>query len=276
MNNFFKTRGVIIGYLNSNKTKKEIQTSLKKISSDEDLINFLNRYVYFNNLFAPSVLSLSSAVHCNVDLFVDRQEKISYLTDISSEIAGLILSSAEDEYCNKELGIRISHRTIAKNFIRGVFEYFNILSTADSHRFKINKATNTAINDVKLNYFLNYNTSKNKEETLFNSIGFHLGSELLADIEFNCINDYITKKHKGMHKFLLDKNFPPGINSYAWIKIHTFVEKEHSENCFRAINMAVRHYNGKEDIDTVCEWVLFGFMNFVKSQNDFFSKILSD
>ncbi len=103
-------------------------------------------------------------------------------------------------------------------------------------------------------------------------MGFHVGSEILADREFVIIDQALKEKRadlvghlkKTKVEILGEKH-----DAYYWVHIHTGVEAEHFDAALRGVNSALRFYAGTHDPAEVKGWILGGFATFAKVQSEF-------
>jgi len=244
---------------------------LRKISSKRQVINFIHRYSVFNGDFAGGVANLAGEFHIRGDIF-KGDSNIDSINDRGSKIATEIYFAAEDEYADRQFKLRITHRQLAQELLKAVLDYFKVNHNNFQKLFPLNKKTNDVIKKVREGYCLNM---KSIEDDLLRGLGFHIGSELLADQEFNLIDRFLRDNYPDLVKFLEDKNIGHGdIKSYRWISLHTVVEVEHLDHAFVAAERTMKYYKGKKSRKEVQRLIIEGFLNFAKLQKDFFSNIL--
>jgi hypothetical protein len=110
-------------------------------------------------------------------------------------------------------------------------------------------------------------------------MGFHVGSEVLADGEFNII-DQTLRTHRpelvraleAMTVELLGQKH----NAYYWIQVHTSVEADHFAMALQGVNKALRFYQGEQEIPRVKAWMMEGFARFVELQATFMASLAED
>jgi len=219
------------------RTSEEIlNLVLKRIGKDEKLLfKFVERYVKFNQPFGGCVARLSS-------LFIGQEGIPLY---ISSEIASCIFEAAIDEF-------KYNHVMMAQDFL-GILNTFGIEPC-----------------DVPFNPAEGYITDSSPyANDLIKAIGFHIGSELLADIEFNMIDRHIKD------------NFPDLCltKQYKWISIHTTVEEHHTEHAINAANILFRApikniVSQEVSRDKKQELIFDGYNDFQTLQQEFFLWVL--
>lgn len=113
-------------------------------------------------------------------------------------------------------------------------------------------------------------------EDLFFALGRHLGSELLADEEFNLMDHFMKSTFPELVAHLSSKVVPEaGVVAYQWIKVHTYVEEEHFSHGLDAAMRAIDSYSGPHSKAQVHEMILDGFGAFADFQQEYFGCILS-
>ncbi|MHC0449138.1 MAG: hypothetical protein ACRY3E_03460, partial [Candidatus Lariskella arthropodorum] len=234
--------------------------------------NFLHRYTIFNGDFAGGVSNLAGAFHIRGDLFGQSHEPISACSDVSAQIASHIFFAAEDEYACRYNKERVTHRCLGQFLLKETVKYFNINSDEFLTDYTLNSQTKKTLEHVKLGYKVN---RINKEIDLYHGLGFHLGSEILADEEFNLIDQYLEKKFTSLVTHLKGTYNGRGQDAYRWIKLHTYAEEEHFDISVKAANIALDNYRGPMRKQEVYDNILQGFGEFADLQQYFFTNILS-
>ena len=240
------------------------------IQTEMDLIRFVHRYVVFNGYFAGGVSNLAGEFHIRQDLFRDPTETFTELSDKSSEIASHIYAAAEDEYLDRDTHQRITHRELAKVFFREVLQFYNVTPQKFSALFKQDTSLDAILWQVKDGYALNKQVS---EDNLLTGLVFHLGSELLADSEFNLIDNYLKTNHTLLVDYLKSvKVEASGKDAYEWLQQHTYVEEEHFNHALVAGEKAINYYAGEKSKDDVYTLIISGFLQFAQVQKIFFEQ----
>ena len=110
------------------------------------------------------------------------------------------------------------------------------------------------------------------EPRLFSAMGFHVGSEILADREFLIIDETLKEKRGALVAHLSSTRVEilgQKHDAYYWVHIHTGVEAEHFDAALRGVNSALRYYAGGHALAEVKGWILGGFAAFAKVQGEF-------
>lgn len=216
------------------------------------LIHFLTQYVQFNSIFGAGVANLAGEIARRQDVFRDPNDPIYIIGDRSCNVAATIFFAAIDEFGRKK-----NHRSMAQDTLR---ESARCLKIATDHPGALSclHGTSTAMRAVADSYCLNRTAS---EADLFFGIGFHIGSELLADDEFNILDQYLKQQHHQLVSHLQAKK------SYVWVAVHTTVEADHFDAAVESGNEALKFYTG--DRGQAKAWILQGFRHFNDVQTQF-------
>lgn len=248
------------------------QQSLARVQNRADLLRWLYRYVTFNGIFAGGVANLAGEVHIQTALFRDPHDEWPLFADRSANIAARIFFAAEDEYANhRQLNGAVihHHRYLAQLFLRSVADFWQISPALFQQHYGYDYAPlQQTLQAVLRGYCVN---QTNTEETLFRGIGFHLGSEHLADGEFCTLDAYLRETQPDLVRHLRKLGKP---NAYTWVAVHTTVEAEHAEHAVAAAEEAVLYYNGAYDRQQARQWILEGIAQFAQVQEQFFAQIL--
>lgn len=221
--------------------------------TDYDLLFGLAQYIQFNSVFGAGVSNLAGEIARRQDLFRDPDERSEIIAEQSVEVAAKIFFAAIDEF-----GHRKTHRTIAKETLRATAKFFGL----PLDYISIAKGTSIAIEKVSQGYCLNQSLT---ESDVFRSIGFHMGSELLADEEFNILNEVLQRKHPCLVRFLKDNG------AYTWIQVHTTVEADHFNRSIGGANLALKFYSGQRSKARAL--ILEGFNSFGRTQTQFMQSL---
>jgi hypothetical protein len=237
------------------------------------LLNVLARYVQFNSAFGPGLANLSGEIAARQSLFRDRDEVVRLLADRASEVAADFFHAAVDEFDDRATPWRDTHRTLAQACLKGMGGYFGFTMPELDALLKLNAATSDAMAKVWEGYGVGAALS---DQRLFFGMGFHAGSEVMADEEFTLIDKLLRARLPEMvHalsamrvEFASEKH-----NAYYWIHIHTSVEADHFDAALAGVNKALRFYAGPDDPVRVKGWILDGFSGFAKVQADFMARL---
>ncbi|PWU03157.1 MAG: hypothetical protein C5B53_00825 [Candidatus Melainabacteria bacterium] len=221
--------------------------------SPVDLTCLMAQYVQFNSIFGAGVAHLAGLIATRQDMFKDNNESISVLADRSYEVAAEIFFAAIDEFRRKK-----THRSMAQDSLKGFVEFFKMTPAEASLRCRVNVNTSAAVRAVTEGYCFNREIT---DTDLFSAIGFHIGSELLADQEYNILDRYLKQEHPTLVTFLQRAGV------YSWVAVHTTVEADHCDAALQCANSALSFYTG--DVSKAYGFILKGLKHFAKVQARF-------
>ena len=232
-------------------------------------LSVLARYVQFNSAFGPGLANLAGEIAARQGLFRDPEEPVKILADRAAEVGSDFFYAAIDEFDDRATHWRDTHRTLAQATVKGAGRFFGLSPEQLDAVIRINPATEAAMARVQEGYGLG---EKLTEERLFGAMGFHVGSEILADREFLIIDRVLHEKRpdfvaalQGMKIEILGEKH----DAYYWIHIHTGVEAEHFDAALRGVNSALLFYAGASDPAEVKRTMLAGFARFAEVQAGF-------
>jgi hypothetical protein len=232
-------------------------------------LSVLARYVQFNSAFGPGLANLAGEIAARQGLFRDPDEPVKILADRAAEVGSDFFYAAIDEFDDRATHWRDTHRTLAQATVKGAARFFGLGPEELNQAIRINPTTEHSMALVHLGYGLG---EKLSEERLFGAMGFHVGSEILADQEFVIIDRHLRAKRpdfvaalQAMKVEILEEKH----DAYYWIHIHTGVEAEHFDAALRGVNSALRFYAGAEDPAEVKRFMLAGFTRFADVQAGF-------
>ena len=237
------------------------------------LLSVLGRYVHFNATFGGCVANLAGEVGVRQDLFRDAEEPITALADRSMEIGSDIFAAAVDEFDDRATPHRDTHRSLASATLIGAGRFFHQDDAALDTLFQPDAATRQAVLRVHDGYGVNRSLD---EAALFQAIGFHAGSEIIADEEFRILDGCLRAQFPDLVAAL--ETTKVHINdehhaAYHWIHIHTSVEADHFAFALRGANRALRFYTGASEDGQAKQWILEGFAQFADVQTAFMAAL---
>ena len=250
--------------------------ALERAGGGEQLLRVLGRYIQFNSVFGSGVANLSGEVGARQDLFRDSDEDAQVAADRSADVAARIFSAAIDEFGGCSATRRSTHRTLAQATLKAVGEFFGRQWGALDDAVRVNEATLTAIERVRDGYGVNQSLGERK---LMRAVGFHVGSELLADEEFRLLDRFLRESYPELVTYLERTRVRANGDAcpaYLWVSVHTTVEAEHFADAIAGANHAMRFYAGAESLRRIKEWVLEGFAEFAAVQTEFMEGLMED
>lgn len=248
--------------------------SLAAIEDPQELVWALARYVQFNSVFGGGVANLAGEIASRHDLFRDAGEEVDLIADRSVEVAAQIFFAAIDEFGDRDKGQRGNHRALAQATLKGVAGFFGCSPLTLNQTAKADQETLAAMNEVRAGYGLNRALDEPK---LFRAMGFHIGSEVLADEEFNILDHFLQTNFPELVEYLKNNNVSIGgvpSPAYCWIQIHTHVEANHFQAAVTSANLALRYYAGEQTKASIKSWILDGFREFALVQTEFMKRLI--
>jgi hypothetical protein len=249
---------------------------LERITTPEELVRVLGRYIYFNSVFGGGVANLAGEVAVRQDLFRDPDESVRVLADRSVEVASDIFMAAVDEFDDRVASYRDTHRTLAQATLKGTGAHFGFDNATLDRITQPNPGTLDAIRNVREGYGVSQIMS---DAALFKGMGFHVGSEVLADQEFNVLDQTLRSGFPELVQSLENVRIEIGGNSYPayfWIRVHTSVEADHFSAAVKGVNTALKFHTHSGSASSAKEWVMDGFRNFARVQGLFFTSLLAE
>lgn len=248
--------------------------SLERAVASDDLVSVLSRYIYFNSVFGSGVANLAGEIASRQDLFRDADEAIDIAADRSVEVAAQIFFAAIDEFGGNSSIRRCTHRSLAQATLKATGCFFRLTPVQLNGVTRLSDSTKLAIREVCDGYCINQTVDDPK---LFRGIGFHIGSEVLADQEFNILDRFLRANYPALVEYLRKTKVRMNgteNGAYAWIQIHTTVEADHFNAAVAGANLALHYYAGTESQACVKSWILEGIKEFGKTQTEFMKSLL--
>jgi hypothetical protein len=244
----------------------------------EQLVRFFARYISWNGFFGAGVATLAGKIARARRLFTDPAEPFLPAADRSVLVASYFFDAARDEFDDHESTERDPHRDLAQAFLKGLIAL--ALPDADAQRRNALTADPmwlTALNGAVATGYGAYGADD--LPTLFRGMGYHLGSEILADQEFSIIDQIMTSMDGELVRQLQATTVsigPEKHNAYVWIKIHSgtggAAEADHFAWATQGVNLALGYVDEalREDLRRQAER---GFLSFAHDQREFFQQV---
>jgi hypothetical protein len=255
--------------LRAHRGHQDLERAFVEAKAPERLLSVLGRYIQFNSAFGAGLANLAGEIAARQGLFRDREEPLKIVADRAAEVASDFFFAAIDEFDDRATPWRDTHRTLGQATLKGFGAFFGYTPEQLNDVVRINAATEAALSRVWEGYGVG---TKLEDPRLFAAMGFHTGSEILADQEFVIIDRTLRRDRaelvhalEGMKVEALGQKH----NAYYWIRIHTGVEAEHFDAALKGVNNALRYYAGEAPAEAVKGWILDGFRRFAGVQGDF-------
>jgi hypothetical protein len=262
-------RGDLQGVLERHRGNEALRAAFQGAADPARLLTVLARYIHFNSAFGPGVANLAGEIGARPALFRDPEQPARLLADRAAEVASDFFYAAVDEFDDRATPWRDAHRTLAQATLEGAARFFGFAPARLDEAVRINAATLEAMARVSEGYGIG---ARLDDRRLFAGMGFHVGSEVLADREFVIIDHVLREKHPALVAALEAMRVPAldeKHNAYYWVRIHTGVEAEHFDAALSGANKALRFYAGPDEPEAVKGFILEGFARFASVQADF-------
>jgi hypothetical protein len=247
--------------------------TLARITKTEQLLSVLSRYIHFNSVFGSGVANLAGEIGSRQDLFRDPEEEVAIVADRSVEVAADIFFAAIDEFGDKKQIRRSTHRTLAQATLKAAGAFYGLSPAELDEIAQPFESTQAAMSEVRNGYRVNQAVN---ESEIFRAIGFHIGSEVLADEEFNVLDKFLRARYPDLVDYLMKTkvviNGSDNI-AYRWVQIHTTVEADHFAAAVQSANLALRYYAESQSSICIKSWVLGGFREFAETQTKFMKSL---
>lgn len=243
------------------------------MTSERDLLRTLARYIHFNSIFGSGASNLAAEIAARQDLFRDSEEVIDLIADRSVEVAADIFFAAIDEFGGHTTTRRKTHRSLAQATLKATASFFRFDPAQVNTIACLNESTRTAICKVREGYGIGQMLD---EPRIFRAIGFHLGSEFLADEEFRVLDSFLCSKHPDLVAYLEKTEVTMNERQYAayyWIRIHTSLEAIHFDMALNSADCALQYYAGRENRCCIESWIVDGFRAFAAVQKEFMTNL---
>ena len=263
------TREDLEPVLRAHRGNQDLERAFVEAKDPKQLLTVLGRYIQFNSAFGAGLANLAGEIAARQGLFRDAQEPLKIAADRAAEVASDFFFAAIDEFDDRATPWRDTHRTLAQATLKGAGSFFGYTPEQLNDAVRINAATGAAESRVWEGYGVG---ARLEDPRLFAAMGFHTGSEILADQEFVIIDRTLRRDRadlvaalEAMKVEILGQQH----NAYYWIRIHTGVEAEHFDAALKGVNNALKYYAGSEDLASVKSWILDGFRRFAGVQGEF-------
>lgn len=218
--------------------------------------------------------NLAGEIAVRPNLFLDPDEPIRNLADRATHVAADIFYACIDEFYDRSTPRRDTHRTFAQATLKGLGQYYMIDNTTLNDLIQPTPDLLQDIQRICDGYALNHVLD---EADILRAIGFHAGSEILADEEFRILDAFLKARYPDVVTYL--ENHAVAIGdvtrpAYHWIKIHTSVEADHFQFAMQGANDALRYYAGMQSLTSVKQQILDGFAQFANIQTAFMQHLL--
>jgi hypothetical protein len=245
------------------------------------VVRFLSRYANLNAWFGSGVASLSGKIGRSRGIFTDLAEPIFDLSDRSVLVASYFFDAARDEFDDRDTTHRDTHRCLAQACIKGAIEF--CCRSANVRALNDFLAQPLWLEGIGSRVANGYGVgTPDHAAALFRSMGYHIGSEILADGEFSEIDRAFKRECPGLVKHLSENEFTiygQKHRGYAWIGLHSgegsAKEVEHFESATAGVRVALSLVSPKMR-DECRHQIHLGIGSFVRDHQEFFGAVSQD
>jgi hypothetical protein len=245
-------------------------------------LRFLGRYTSWNGLFGSGVAALAGKIGRSRRLFLDPDEPVLALADRSVYVGSFFFDAARDEFDDHESVHRDTHRCLAQATLKGLLEIESAHVPALADHRGVNRllAEPDWLQDLNVRVAQGYGVgSADDLPAIFHAIGYHLGSELLADREFSIIDESLRHAAADLVQQLLMKRVSIAGQehvAYHWIAIHSghggAAEADHFEWATQGARLALR-FTSESDHGALKQKLTQGFIAFANDHRRFFELV---
>lgn len=244
-------------------------------------LRFFGNYTSWNGYFGSGVAALAGKIGRSRGLFQDPRESIHAIADRSVYVASFFFDAARDEFDDRESVWRDTHRCLAQATIGGLLDY-EAKQGAPLSPAVVNELLAESLSLEALNHrvALGYGVGTPDDLiSIFASIGYHLGSEMLADREFSLIDSLLNEAAPQLVAYLkAAKVRIAGQDhaAYQWVSIHSGhgggAEADHFQWATQGVRLALR-FVPNELHAQLRRAVHRGFLSFAADHREFFTVI---
>jgi hypothetical protein len=253
--------------------EERVRNRLSRLTDGRDVLRFFVHYASWNGCFANGVATLTSMIGNNRDLFLEPGFPRA-VADRSNFIAGYFFDAARDEYDDHINPSRDSHRCMAQASLISMKDFFGLGDEA------LEEGEPPELGIVNSRVMEGYSGAavieKGRVAQAFYAMGYHLGSELLADREFSLIDEYLRKHQNALVQHLMRSTITLAGTQhrcYAWVGVHSGhgggVEADHFDHAAQGARHAIQ-YLTQGSADEAMNSLMMGFRAFEADHARFF------
>ena len=251
-------------------------------SKPELLVRFLGRYATWNGWFGSGVAALAGKIGRSRALFVDASEPILDLADRSVLVGSYFFDAARDEFDDRDTAHRDTHRCLAQAMLKGVLVHVAQSDARFGDAEFVNRwlAAPLWLKALSARVAQSYGAgTPDDAAAVFRAMGYHLGSEVLADKEFSAIDARLRARQPQLVSFL--SGYKARIAgeehvAYQWLRIHSGhgggVEADHFEWATRGARLAFGYVEPTLQRE-LRRQIDLGFLDFARDHREFFENV---
>jgi hypothetical protein len=246
------------------------------------LIRFLGRYASWNGLFGSGVATLSGKIGRSRQLFLDPAEPIAMLADRSVLVASYFFDAARDEFDDRDTPHRDTHRCLAQALLKGTLAHAARARPELRDSALVNRllAEPMWLSALTTRVALGYGAAGPDDlPAIFRAMGYHLGSEVLADQEFSIIDAALQHHCPDLAAYLSHTRIDIAgrtHSAYRWLAIHSShggaVEADHFAWATRGAERAFSFVDRGQHA-LLRHQLHLGFVDFTRDHQEFFANV---
>ena len=250
------------------------------------LVRFFGRYISWNGLFGSGVAALAGKIGRSRELF--REEGFpAVVADRSVLVASYFFDAARDEFDDHDTEHRDTHRCLAQANLLGMLawaqEAKDVAWLGDEAQSAGLFRDPMWLVGLRQRVGVGYGVGTPDDlPAIFRAIGYHLGSEVLADQEFSVIDETMRKEQPDIVSFLEGRSVTLAGQShlcYQWLRIHSghggAAEADHFAWATRGAELAFE-YVPRALHEPLREALDDGYREFARDHRTFFDRVDAD
>ena len=245
-------------------------------------VRFMGRYTSWSGYFGSGVATLAGKVGRCRGMFLSPDQPIIALADRSVLVASYFFDAARAEFDDHDTVHRDTHRCLAQAHLMGLIAFNAQFEKRLANAVFINEQLESPLwlKGLHDRVAMGYGAySPDEKPSVFRAMGYHLGSEVLADQEFSVIDEELRAVSPAMVKYLEATSVRIGgqdHNAYQWLRVHSGhgggAEADHFAWAVQGVSRAFR-YVPPEQHDALRHQVILGFKDFAWDHAEFFSNV---
>ncbi len=248
------------------------------------LVRFVQRYTAWNIAFGAGVCTLASKIGRSTSLFREAGYPPA-VADRSVLVGSYFFDAARAEFNDGATRHRDTHRCLAQAFLLGIIQYAekSDSSYADAGKLEALFAEPLWLTGLRNHCGTGYGQgSPDDLSSIFRAMGYHLGSEVLADQEFTHIDRSFRELQPELVTALEAAQIEIAGQSheaYFWLRAHSGLgdgaEADHFKWAVRGVHRAF-DYVPESLHEELRAQIDHGYLEFAADHEVFFNKVNSD
>ena len=223
--------------------ESRVRDRLAGLGGGEQVLRFFRQYASWNGAFANGVAALTSLIGRQREMFREAGFARA-VADRSNFVASFFFDAARDEYDDHINPQRDSHRCMAQASLIAMKDYYRLPEALlDEDEPPLLRQLERGVVEGYTGQAL---AARGALASTFAAMGYHLGSELLADREFSIIDEHMRSQRDALVQHLMRTTVRlagADHRCYAWVGVHSGhgggVEAEHFEHAAQGARHAL-------------------------------------